>query len=89
MVDVDIGSEYDSYKILDIEFETSPSQSTQRTYNVHAQRNTDLLCTGQDNFLRKWDEVIKERRSQRHRLHRIQEEMCLEGLAPQMARRVI
>ncbi|KAK3995941.1 hypothetical protein QBC44DRAFT_304737 [Cladorrhinum sp. PSN332] len=29
----------------------------------------------QDNFLRKWDEVIKERRKERHRLHQIQEEM--------------
>ncbi|KAK4169528.1 hypothetical protein QBC43DRAFT_354793 [Cladorrhinum sp. PSN259] len=29
----------------------------------------------QDNFLRKWDEVIKERRKERHRLQQIQEEM--------------
>ncbi|KAK3369176.1 hypothetical protein B0T24DRAFT_631938 [Lasiosphaeria ovina] len=29
----------------------------------------------QDNFIRKWDEVMKERRSQRMKLHQIQEDM--------------
>ncbi|KAL2164065.1 hypothetical protein VTH06DRAFT_3279 [Thermothelomyces fergusii] len=68
VVEVDIGSEYDSYKTFEIEFENSPSQ---------------------DNFLRKWDEVIKERRLQRHRLNKIQEEMSMEGYSPQVARRLI
>ena len=31
--------------------------------------------TGQDMFIRKWDEVMKERRAQRIRLNQIQEEM--------------
>ena len=35
---------------------------------------TDAL-PGQDNFLRKWDEVIRERRLQRQRLNHIQEDM--------------
>jgi hypothetical protein len=51
---VDVGSDYDSYKTFEIEFENSPSQ---------------------DNFLRKWEEVIRERRSQRARLNHIQEDM--------------
>lgn len=34
-----------------------------------------FITTGQDNFLRKWDEIIKERRIQRKRLEEIQEEM--------------
>ncbi|KAL2262375.1 hypothetical protein VTK26DRAFT_1508 [Humicola hyalothermophila] len=53
-VDVDVGSDYDSYKTFEIEFENSPSQ---------------------DNFIRKWDEVMRERRLQRARLQRIQEDM--------------
>ncbi|KAK4238582.1 hypothetical protein C8A03DRAFT_43698 [Achaetomium macrosporum] len=53
-VDVDVGSDYDSYKTFEIEFENSPSQ---------------------DNFIRKWDEVMRERRLQRARLNHIQEDM--------------
>ncbi len=36
--------------------------------------DTDVSA-GQDNFLRKWDEVVKERRAQRARLGLIQEDM--------------
>ncbi|KAK4135482.1 hypothetical protein BT67DRAFT_433555 [Trichocladium antarcticum] len=53
-VEVDVGSDYDSYKTFEIDFETSPSQ---------------------DNFIRKWEEVMRERRLQRMKLNRIQEEM--------------
>ena len=35
----------------------------------------DGVSAGQDNFVRKWDEVVKERRAQRARLMHIQEEM--------------
>ncbi|KAL2168827.1 hypothetical protein VTG60DRAFT_6797 [Thermothelomyces hinnuleus] len=67
VVEVDIGSEYDSYKTFEIEFENSPSQ---------------------DNFLRKWDEVIRERRHQRQRLNKIQEEMDAAVFSPQVALRL-
>ncbi|KAK3901929.1 hypothetical protein C8A05DRAFT_15954 [Staphylotrichum tortipilum] len=53
-LEVEVGSDYDSYKTFEIEFETSPSQ---------------------DNFVRKWDEVMRERRAQRMRLTHIQEGM--------------
>lgn len=35
----------------------------------------DYPLPGQDNFLRKWDEVMRERRLQRMRLSHIQEDM--------------
>jgi hypothetical protein len=53
-VEVDVGSDYDSYKTFEIEFENSPSQ---------------------DNFIRKWEEVMRERRLQRARLNQIQGDM--------------
>ncbi|KAK4155207.1 hypothetical protein C8A00DRAFT_13756 [Chaetomidium leptoderma] len=53
-VEVDVASDYDSYKTFEIEFENSPSQ---------------------DNFVRKWDEIMRERRLQRQRLNHIQEDM--------------
>jgi hypothetical protein len=66
-VEVDVGSDYDSYKTFEIEFENSPSQ---------------------DNFLRKWDEVIRERRSQRARLNHIQEDMEASVFTGRQARGV-
>ncbi len=37
--------------------------------------NNYFLFPGQDNFVRKWDEVMRERRLQRMRLTHIQEGM--------------
>jgi len=67
-VEVDVGSDFDSYKTFEIEFENSPSQ---------------------DGFVRKWDEVIRERRLQRIRLHHIQEDMESAVFTGRQARRLM
>ena len=44
--------------------------------------------TGQDNFVRKWDEVMRERRLQRARLTHIEEDMGAAVLTGRQARGV-
>jgi hypothetical protein len=44
--------------------------------------------TGQDNFVRKWDEVMRERRLQRARLTHIEEDMGAAVFTGRQARGV-
>lgn len=49
---------------------------------------TPLTLAGQDNFVRKWDEVIKDRRLQRIQLDQIDEGMKTKTFTSKDAREI-
>ncbi|KAK3322576.1 hypothetical protein B0H66DRAFT_209329 [Apodospora peruviana] len=54
----------------------APNVDVESRYDLYKTFDIDFENSpSQDNFIRKWDEVMKERRSQRMRLNQIQEEM--------------
>lgn len=50
--------------------------------------DTLFSCVGQDNFVRKWDEVIKDRRMQRIQLDHIDEGMKTKTFTSKDAREI-
>ncbi|KAK1777288.1 hypothetical protein QBC45DRAFT_470101 [Copromyces sp. CBS 386.78] len=76
---------YDLYKMLEIEFENPPSKffifSSPKLPPFLAQMLTMVggNFKGQDSFIRRWGEVIAERRQQREKLKVIQEELKAVG----------
>ncbi|KAK4212394.1 hypothetical protein QBC37DRAFT_193947 [Rhypophila decipiens] len=54
----------------------APNIDVESRYELYKTFEIDFENSpSQDNFMRKWDEVMRERRAQRKRLHQIQEEM--------------
>ena len=91
-VNADAEGSFDLYKTFEIDFESSPSKSCASSrffFCVSSPAHTRLfITTGQDNFLRKWDEIIKERRIQRKRLEEIQEDMNTATFSSKTARAI-
>lgn len=80
---------YDLYKVLKIEFENPPSRFFSLFPHCFPSPFPQDFCyqmltimvvvQGQDSFIRRWGEVITERRQQRERLKVIQEELKAVG----------
>lgn len=73
---------YDLYKMFEIEFENPPSKSPLPHSHFHSFARMliiTLMAQGQDSFIRRWGEVIAERRQQREKLKVIQEELRAVG----------
>lgn len=92
-IDPDSVASFDLYETFEIEFESSPSKLRPRT-NAHGQpAYLPCLLTrafqGQDNFVRKWQEVLKERRLQRKALERIHEEIRQATFSAKTAREIV
>ena len=72
---------YDLYKMFEIEFENPPSKLSPPSNPFLAPYILINECCfqGQDSFIRRWGEVIAERRAQREKLKAIQEELKAVG----------
>ncbi|KAK1756238.1 hypothetical protein QBC47DRAFT_182781 [Echria macrotheca] len=68
-------------KAMDIDIDST--YSLYKTFEIDFENSPS-----QDNFVRKWDEVMRERRQQRMRLNQIREEMGQNVFSGQMAREI-
>lgn len=84
---------FDLYETFEIEFESSPSKSRLHgSYYVPPMNSPGVLTNhawlGQDNFVRKWHEVLKARRLQRKALEKINEEIRHATFSAKTAREI-